>query len=75
MIFRTFPAHHGVSITVTWDATRRSFSTGASLPSGQLLWMHISGLPTIAALRRTLLGHRIALPGGVVDRLIDDRLH
>jgi hypothetical protein len=73
MIFRTFQAHHGIRVTVAWDATHQTFYTRGTSRHGRKLWEDDNGMPTMPLLRAALLGHRIALPGYEADHLIHDR--
>ncbi|MFI6909710.1 hypothetical protein ACIBKY_51205 [Nonomuraea sp. NPDC050394] len=67
----TYASHHGVTVTVAWDHSGRTFTAQAS-DGDRSLWRHPGGLPTIGVLRAVLLGHRICLPGAVADLLLND---
>ncbi|GGK90672.1 hypothetical protein Ppa06_57690 [Planomonospora parontospora subsp. parontospora] len=62
----------GGTVLLAWSSALETFTVRATL-NGQVLWQEgttAKELPTIAALRAVLLGHRVCIPGDVADRLI-----
>ncbi|GAA3144569.1 hypothetical protein GCM10010466_39590 [Planomonospora alba] len=62
----------GGTVLLDWSPPLGTFTARADR-NGQVLWQEgttAKELPTLAALRAVLLGHRVCLPGDIADQLL-----